>query len=116
MINLEEYKKIKELLLASKEDFEVGCENIKNLNTSHIEEMLFAKTLMFHKRYAFCEKFKIKEESIKEWNELFKSFNVLKTSESEKELIEYEIHDQLVPIIKNSYGFIKEIKFKLDWV
>jgi len=116
MINLEEYKKIKELLLASNEDFEVGCENIKNLNTSPIEEMLFAKTLTFHRRYAFCEKFKIKEESIKEWNELFKSFNVLTTSKSEKELIEHEIHQQLVPIIKNSYEFTKEIKFKLDWV
>ena len=116
MISLKEYKKIKELLLASNEDFEVGCENIKNLNASPVEKMLFAKTLVFHKRYAFCKKFNIEENTITEWNELFKSFNGPTISESERQLIEHEIHDQIVPVIKNTYKFAKKIKFKLDWV
>ena len=74
MISLEEYKKLRELLHGSNEDYEVGCENIKNMKeTTSVTKMMFAKSLMFGRRQGFCEKFKIDYYAIKEWNEMFKS-------------------------------------------
>ena len=59
MIKLKEYIKLRELLHASEEDYEVACENIKNLKLSDIVLMMFAKSLMFGRRQTFCEKFNL---------------------------------------------------------
>ena len=72
MIKLKEYIKLRELLHASEEDYEVACENIKNLKLNDIVLMMFAKSLMFGRRQAFCQKFNIDYHSIKEWNDMFK--------------------------------------------
>ena len=57
MISLKEYKKLRELLHASNEDFEVACENIKNMKSvTSVTKMMFAKSLMFGRRQLFCEK------------------------------------------------------------
>ena len=36
MISLKEYKKLRELLHGSDEDFNVGCENIKNIDITSV--------------------------------------------------------------------------------
>ena len=46
MISLKEYKKLRELLHGSEEDFAVGCENIKNMDITSVTRMMFAKSLM----------------------------------------------------------------------
>ena len=66
MIKLEEYIKLRELLHASDEDYEVACENIKNLKLSDIVLMMFAKSLTFGRRQDFCQKFNIDYHDIKE--------------------------------------------------
>ena len=115
MINLKEYKKLRELLHGSDEDYEVACENIKNMKEiTSITKMIFAKSLMFGKRQDFCEKFKIDYHAIKEWNELFKN---LKKSlhHTEKDIVEYEVHEQMVPVFKNTWSFINNVDIKLNW-
>ena len=33
----------------------------------------------------------------------------------EKEIIEYEVHEQMLPVFKNTWSFIKDINIKLNW-
>ena len=115
MISLEEYKKLKELLHGSEEDFAVGCENIKNMDITSVTKMVFAKSLMFGRRQGFCEKFKIPHEDVTEWNSLFKHLDNTLGINREQEIIEYEIHDQMMPVFKKTWNFIKDIKITFDW-
>tara|TARA_R100000008_G_C3576821_1_gene165785 strand:+ start:697 stop:1116 length:420 start_codon:yes stop_codon:yes gene_type:complete len=116
MINLKEYKKLRELLHGSDEDYNVGCENIKNMKgITSVIKMMFAKSLMFGKRQAFCEKFKIDYYAIKEWNDMFKELDDTLGIRTEQEIIEWEVHQQMLPVFKNTWNFIKDIKIELDW-
>jgi hypothetical protein len=117
MISLKEYKKLRELLHGSEEDYEVACENIKNLKLSDIVLMMFAKSLMFGTRQVFCQKFNIDYHSIKEWNEIFKDYSIKDWFPSlcEKEIIEYEVHQQMLPVFLNTWSFIKDVNIKLNW-
>ena len=116
MISLEEYKKLRELLHGSDEDYEVGCENIKNMKEiTSVTKMMFAKSLMFGKRQDFCEKFKIDYHNIKEWNDMFKDLDNTLGIRTEQEIIEWEVHQQMAPIFKSTWSFIKDVKIELDW-
>jgi len=115
MIKLKEYIKLRELLHASDEDYEVACENIKNLKLSDIVLIMFAKSLMFGRRQAFCEKFKIDYHGIKEWNKMFKDLNNTLGIRTEQEIIEFEVHKQMLPVFKSTWSFIKDVKIELDW-
>ena len=115
MINLEEYKKLRELLHGSDEDYEVGCENIKNMKTTSITKMMFAKSLMFGRREDFCLKFKLDSYAVKEWNEMFKELDSTLGIKTEQEIIEWEVHQQMLPVFKKTWGFIKNVKIELDW-
>ena len=116
MINLKEYKKLRELLHASNEDFEVACENIKNMKEiTSVTKIMFAKSLQFGRRQSFCEKFNMDNYAIKEWNEMFKDLDDILGIGNEQEIIEWEVHQQMIPIFKNTWKFIKEVKLELDW-
>tara|TARA_R100000353_G_scaffold147677_1_gene106213 strand:+ start:81 stop:503 length:423 start_codon:yes stop_codon:yes gene_type:complete len=116
MISLKEYKKLRELLHGSDEDYEVACENIKNIKEiTSVTKMLFAKSLAFGRRQAFCERFKIDYHGIKEWNEMFKDLNEILHIRSEQEIIEFEVHQQMLPVFTNTWSFIKDVKIELDW-
>ena len=116
MISLEEYKKLRELLHGSDEDYNVGCENIKNMKEiTSITKMLFAKSLMFGKRQDFCEKFKVDYHSIKEWKEMFKDLDNTLGIRTEQEIVEFEVHQQMLPVFKSTWDFIKDVKIELDW-
>ena len=116
MISLEEYKKLRELLHGSDEDYNVGCENIKNMKeVTSVTKMMFAKSLMFGRRQMFCEKFKLDSYAIKEWNEMFKDLDAILGIRNEQEIIEWEVHQQMLPVFKNTWKFIREVKIKLDW-
>ena len=115
MISLKEYKKLRELLHGSDEDFNVGCENIKNLETTSVEKMMFAKSLMFGRRQTFCEKFNLDDHAIKEWNEMFKELDATLGIRTEQEIIEYEVHEQMLPVFKGTWSFINNVKIELDW-
>ena len=116
MISLKEYKKLRELLHGSNEDFEVGCENIKNIKEiTSVTKMMFAKSLQFGRRQSFCEKVKIDYYAVKEWNEMFKDLDTILGIKTEQEIIEWEVHQQMIPIFKNTWKFIKEVKIELDW-
>ena len=116
MISLEEYKKLRELLHGSDEDYEVGCENIKNMKeVTSVTKMMFAKSLMFGRRHDFCEKFNLDSHAVKEWNEMFKELDATLGIRTEQEIIEWEVHQQMLPIFKNTWGFIKDVKIELDW-
>ena len=114
MISLKEYKKLRELLHGSDEDYNVGCENIKNMKeVTTVTKMMFAKSLMFGKRQDFCEKFKIDYHGIKEWDDMFKDHRL--GIRDEKEIIEYEVHEQMLPVFKKTWSFVKDVKIKLNW-
>ena len=116
MISLKEYKKLRELLHGSDEDFEVACENIKNIKEiTSVIKMMFAKSLMFGRRQMFCEKFKLDSYAIKEWNEMFKDLDNTLGIRTEQEIVEWEVHQQMLPVFKNTWKFIKEVKIELDW-
>ena len=118
MISLKEYKKLRELLHGSEEDYEVACENIKNMKeVTSVTKMLFAKSLMFGRRQDFCDKFKLDSYSIKEWNEMFKDYSIKDWFPSlcEKEIIEYEVHEQMLPVFLSTWSFIKDVNIKLNW-
>ena len=117
MIKLKEYKKLRELLHGSEEDYEVGCENIKNVKTTSIIKMIFAKSLMFGRRQVFCEKFNLDSHAVKEWNEMFKDYSIKDWFPSlyEKEIIEYEVHQQMLPVFLSTWSFIKDVNIKLNW-
>ena len=116
MISLKEYKKLRELLHGSDEDYNVACENIKNMKEiTSVIKMMFAKSLMFGKRQRFCEKFDLDHYAIKEWGELFKDLDSTLGIGHEQEIIEFEVHEQMLPVFKNTWKFIKEVKIELDW-
>ena len=116
MISLEEYKKLRELLHGSDEDYNVACENIKNMKEiTSVIKMLFAKSLMFGKRQAFCEKFNIDYHAIKEWNDMFKDLDNTLGIRTEQEIIEFEVHKQMLPVFTSTWKFIKDVKIELDW-
>ena len=116
MINLEEYKKLRELLHGSEEDYEVACENIKNMKEiTSITKMIFAKSLMFGRRQAFCENFKLDSYAIKDWNEMFKDLDATLGIKTEKEIIEFEVHQQMLPVFTSTWKFIKNVKIELNW-
>ena len=116
MISLKEYKKLRELLHGSDEDYEVACENIKNIKEiTSVIRMMFAKSLMFGRRQAFCEKFKIDYHSIKEWNDMFKDLDNTLGIRTEQEIIEFEVHKQMLPVFTSTWSFIKDVKIELDW-
>ena len=116
MISLEEYKKLRELLHGSDEDYNVGCENIKNMKeVTSITKMMFAKSLMFGRRQSFCEKFNLDSHAIKEWNEMFKELDATLGIRTEQEIIEWEVHQQMLPVFTNTCKFIKNVKIELDW-
>ena len=115
MISLKEYKKLRELLHGSDEDFEVACENIKNIKEiTSVIKMMFAKSLMFGKRQAFCEKFNIDHYTVKEWGEMFKDLNK-SLHHTERDIVEYEVHQQMLPVFLSTWSFIKDVNIKLDW-
>jgi hypothetical protein len=94
----------------------VGCENIKNIKEiTSVTKMMFAKSLMFGRRQMFCEKFKLDSYAIKEWNEMFKDLDAILGIRNEQEIIEWEVHQQMLPVFKNTWKFIREVKIKLDW-
>jgi|21_taG_2_1085346.scaffolds.fasta_scaffold03928_6 hypothetical protein len=116
MISLKEYIKLRELLHGSDEDFNVGCENIKNMKEiTSVTKMIFAKSLMFGRRQDFCEKFKVDYYAIKEWNEMFKELDATLGVRTEQEIIEWEVHQQMAPVFKKTWKFIKDVKIELDW-
>ena len=115
MINLKEYKKLRELLHASDEDYEVACENIKNMDLTSVEKKMLAKSLKFGRRQMFCEKFDLSHHDIKDWNEMFKDLDKTLGIRNEQEIIEFEVHQQMLPVFKDTWKFIKDIKIKLDW-
>jgi len=116
MISLKEYKKLRELLHGSDEDFEVACENIKNIKEiTSVTKIMFAKSLMFGKRQHFCEKFNLDHYAIKEWNEMFKDLDDTLGIGTEQEIIEWEVHEQMLPVFKKTWKFIKNVKIELDW-
>ena len=116
MINLKEYKKLRELLHGSDEDFEVGCENIKNIKEiTSVTKMMFAKSLMFGRRQSFCEKFNLDSHAIKEWNEMFKELDATLGIRTEQEIVEWEVHQQMLPVFRDTWKFIKNVKIELDW-
>jgi len=116
MISLKEYKKLRELLHGSDEDFEVACENIKNIKEiTSVTKIMFAKSLMFGKRQHFCEKFDLDHYAIKEWNEMFKDLDDTLGIGTEQEIIEWEVHEQMLPVFKKTWKFIKNVKIELDW-
>ena len=116
MISLEEYKKLRELLHGSDEDYNVACENIKNMKEiTSVTKMMFAKSLMFGKRQDFCEKFKIDYHGIKEWNEMFKDLDNTLGIRTEQEIVEWEVHQQMLPVFRDTWKFIKNVKIELDW-
>jgi len=116
MISLKEYKKLRELLHGSDEDFEVGCENIKNMKeVTSVTKMMFAKSLMFGKRQLFCEKFNLDSHAIKEWGEMFKDLDNTLGIRTEQEIIEFEVHKQMLPVFTSTWKFIKNVKIELDW-
>ena len=117
MIKLKEYKKLRELLHGSDEDYEVGCENIKNMKeVTSVTKMMFAKSLMFNRRHDFCEKFNLDSHAIKEWNEMFKEINsTVGIYDNDREIIEFEVHEQMLPVFKGTWSFINDVKIELDW-
>jgi len=116
MISLKEYKKLRELLHGSDEDYNVGCENIKNMKeVTSVTKMMFAKSLMFGRRQDFCEKFKLDSHAVKEWNEMFKELDATLGIKNEQEIIEWEVHQQMLPVFKDTWKFIKDVKIELDW-
>ena len=116
MINLKEYIKLRELLHGSNEDFEVGCENIKNMkDVTSITKIMFAKSLMFGKRQDFCKTFDLDYYAVKEWNEMFKDLDETLGIRTEQEIIEWEVHQQMLPVFTNTWKFIKNVKIELDW-
>ena len=116
MISLEEYKKLRELLHGSEEDYEVACENIKNIKEiTSVIRMMFAKSLTFGRRQDFCQKFNIDYHDIKEWNKMFKDLDNTLGIRTEQEIIEFEIHEQMLPVFTSTWSFIKDVKIELDW-
>ena len=116
MISLKEYKKLRELLHGSDEDYNVACENIKNMKEiTSVIKMMFAKSLMFGKRQDFCEKFKLDSHAIKEWNEMFKDLDKTLGIKVEQQVIEWEVHQQMLPVFTSTWKFIKNVKIELDW-
>ena len=116
MINLKEYIKLRELLHGSDEDYNVACENIKNMKEiTSITKMMFAKSLMFGRRQNFCEKFKLDSHAIKEWNEMFKDLDTTLGIRNEQEIVEWEVHQQMLPVFKKTWSFIKDVKIELNW-
>ena len=116
MISLKEYKKLRELLHGSDEDYNVGCENIKNMKEiTSVTKMMFAKSLMFGRRQDFCEKFKLDSHSIKEWNQMFKDLDNTLGIRTEQEIIEFEVHEQMLPVFKGTWSFINDVKIELNW-
>ena len=116
MINLKEYIKLRELLHGSDEDYNVACENIKNMKEiTSITKIMFAKSLMFGKRQDFCKTFDLDYYAVKEWNEMFKDLDTTLGIRNEQEIVEWEVHQQMLPVFKKTWGFIKDVKIKLDW-
>ena len=115
MINLKEYIKLRELLHGSDEDYNVACENIKNLKLNDIVLMMFAKSLMFGKRQDFCKTFDLDYYAVKEWNEMFKDLDTTLGIRNEQEIVEWEVHQQMLPVFRDTWKFIKEVKIELDW-
>ena len=116
MINLKEYIKLRELLHGSDEDYNVACENIKNMKEiTSITKIMFAKSLMFGKRQDFCKTFDLDYYAVKEWNEMFKDLDTTLGIRNEQEIVEWEGHQQMLPVFKNTWKFIKEVKIELDW-
>jgi hypothetical protein len=116
MISLKEYKKLRELLHGSDEDYEVACENIKNIKEiTSVIRIMFAKSLTFGRRQDFCQKFNIDYHDIKEWNKMFKDLDNTLGIRTEQEIIEFEVHEQMLPVFTSTWSFIKDIKIELDW-
>ena len=116
MIKLEEYKKLRELLHGSDEDYEVACENIKNIKEiTSVIRMMFAKSLTFGRRQDFCQKFNIDYHNIKEWNKMFKDLDNTLVIRTEQEIIVFVIHVQMLPVFTSTWSFIKDVKIELDW-
>ena len=116
MISLKEYKKLRELLHGSDEDYNVGCENIKNMKEiTSVTKMMFAKSLTFGRRQDFCKIFNIDYHGIKEWNDMFKDLNDTLGIRTEQEIVEFEVHKQMLPVFTSTWKFIKDVEIKLDW-
>jgi hypothetical protein len=116
MISLKEYIKLRELLHGTDEDYNVACENIKNIKEiTSITKIMFAKSLMFGKRQDFCKTFDLDYYAVKEWNEMFKDLDDTLGIKTEQEIIEWEVHEQMLPVFKDTWKFIKEVKIELDW-
>ena len=52
-----------------------------------------------------------------EWNEIFKDYSIKDWFPSlhEKEIIEHEVHQQMLPVFLNTWSFIKDVNIKLNW-
>ena len=57
ILSIEEWKELLSMLNASKEDAEIACSNIENLDLHELYHVLFVKTLSFSTRAEFIEKF-----------------------------------------------------------
>ena len=46
---------------------------------------------------------------------MFKDLDAILGIRNEQEIIEWEVHQQMLPVFKNTWKFIREVKIKLDW-
>jgi len=127
------YRQLRRLLSSSDEDFEIACENIKNMDISNIAVTLLAKHLVYGRRNQymdeFTERIKITIGDIYKSNEAIKGTfdfswkNIIPQfvksphlTELDKEIITFEI-EELVgqTLVSLDYTFIKNLKLELKW-
>lgn len=118
------YKQLKKLLTSSdRDDFNIACESIKNMDISSIAVTLLAKHQVYGKRTAFIEMFKERIELIigknidLSWESIFIAFAKSPyLKDFDKELIILELETLVESTLQGlDYKFIKKVNLELKW-
>jgi len=126
-LDIKTYKELKKMLIASNEDFEIACSNIKNIDISNIAIVILAKCLIYGKRQVFVNKFEkcilsileIKDSSKIDlsWDNLFFRFSKnLNITDFDKEIINLELDTMVEEALQSlEFTFINKVKLELKW-
>jgi len=123
------YRELKKLLLSkSQDDFDLGCENVKNIDISSIAIILLAKSLSYGRRAAFMETFTKNINSVYSTNKNIISsdlsweilFPVISKSPELTDLDKSIVSSELEELVTGTlecldYKFIKKLNLELKW-
>jgi len=117
-LDINEFNQLVKMLQSSNEDFDIACENVKNLNLNHVLLLLIVKFLTLYTRRKFIAYLKTIDININSEDLTFKNIHsIIPNDDYYKSIFEGMVNNSIsasyLDLEDNDY--IESIKVKIKW-